>query len=73
VLRSQRRVKRWCGEAARTQGGQGNNSCRVGESIFGTWMSQKLSRGSDTPDAFFNLKTAVGREKGKYSVSPSPT
>ncbi|WP_419635988.1 hypothetical protein, partial [Thiolapillus sp.] len=37
-----------CGEAARTQDGRGNNGCRVGESILETWMSQNLSRGSDT-------------------------
>ncbi|MGR9046701.1 MAG: hypothetical protein ACU83N_15550 [Gammaproteobacteria bacterium] len=32
----------------RTQGGRGNNGCRVGESILETWKSQNLSRGSDT-------------------------
>ena len=32
----------------RTQGGRGKIGCRVGESILGTWMSQNLSRGSDT-------------------------
>ncbi|RLA54195.1 MAG: hypothetical protein DRR42_02650, partial [Gammaproteobacteria bacterium] len=37
------------GGAARTQGGRGNNGCRVGESILVTGMSQNLSRGSDTP------------------------
>ncbi|MCH9717606.1 MAG: hypothetical protein K0U52_11045, partial [Gammaproteobacteria bacterium] len=31
-----------------TQDSRGQNSCRVGESISGTWMSQNLSRGSGT-------------------------
>ncbi len=29
-------------------GRPGHNGCRVGESILATWMSQNLSRGSDT-------------------------
>ena len=31
-----------------TQDSRGQNVCRVGESISGTWMSRNLSRGSGT-------------------------
>ena len=70
VLRSQRRAKRWCGEAARTQGGRGIKGCRVGESILGTGMSQNLSRGSDTLERPLTTQL-FGANEAQRSLHPN--
>jgi hypothetical protein len=44
VLCSQRRVQRWCGGAARTQGGRSTNRRSKIECVLGTWTSQNASR-----------------------------
>ncbi|MES9899564.1 MAG: sulfotransferase family protein [Sedimenticola sp.] len=46
-------------------GRSGHNGCRVGELILGTWMSQNLSRGSDTLVIFANDFLSISFHQNK--------
>ena len=55
MLRSQRRAKRWCGEAARTQGGRGIIGCRDKRGRKGDW---------DVPFRILSVATHLGDWNG---------